>query len=411
MAKASVAIVGAGPSGLYVAQQVRKAAPDAAVSVIERLPVPFGLVRYGVATDHQSTKGVTVQFERLFEREGVRFFGQVEVGRHVTLDELRTMFDAVVLATGLPTDRRLGIVGEDGPTVFKAGAVTRWFNGHPYDGEACPAFGPNVVVVGNGNVALDIARLLARGPGEFEGTDIDPDRLDALTRTGPRTIDVVGRRRPEEARFDLALLAEFRRLGTARVEVHDLDGASNADKLTAALLVVHGSGSETALHTVRFRFGLAPVAIEDGAIIFVDLSGMVVRLPASSVVTAAGFAWDGSSGLGERAIRAEPGLYYAGWLRRGGRGTIADARVEGRAVAQEIVADLAAQGGGCADGAGVLAALLASRRVAVVDHAGWRRIDAMERQRAVPGFVRRKFTRLDAMLACACPDKTAEAAH
>ncbi len=409
MAKASVAIVGAGPSGLYVAQQVRKAAPDAAVSVIERLPVPFGLVRYGVATDHQATKGVTLQFERLFEREDVRFFGQVEIGQHVTLDELRTMFDAVVVATGLPTDRRLGIAGEDGPTVFKAGAVTRWFNGHPHEGEACPAFGPNVVVVGNGNVALDIARLLARGPGEFGGTDIDPDRLDALHRTGPRTIDVVGRRRPQEARFDPALLAEFRRLGTARVEVHGLDGALDADKLTAALLVMHGSGLETALHTVRFRFGLAPVAIESGAITFVDPSGMVMRLPASSVVTAAGFAWDVSSGLGEREIRAEPGLYYAGWLRRGGRGTIADARVEGRAVAQEIAADLTAQRGGSANGAEALAALLAARGVAVVDHAGWRRIDTVERQRAAPGFVRRKLTRIDAMLACAFPKEAAEA--
>ncbi len=401
MIRASVAVIGAGPAGLYVAQQLRRALPDAALSVLDRMPVPFGLVRYGVATDHQSTKGVTAQFERLFERERVRFFGNIEVGRDVAFDELRDLFDAVVIATGLSADRQLGIVGEDGPAVFRAGAVTRWFNSHPCEGEACPSFGPNVVVVGNGNVALDIARLLARGPGEFGGTDIDPDRLGALARSGPRTIDVVGRRRSHKARFDPALLAEFGRLGAARVEVHSLADTPDTDRVSAALRAVHGNGPEASLHTVRFRFGLTPIAIEAGAVTFADTAGAAQRLPASSVVTAAGFAWDAAGDVGERAIRAEPGLYRAGWYRSGGRGTIADARAEGRAVAQEVAADLAAQEARRMDGADELAGLLSLRGVPVVDHAGWRRIDAVERQRTVPGFVRRKLIRLDAMLACA----------
>jgi len=411
MVTASVAVIGAGPAGLYVAQQLRRALPDAALSVLDRMPVPFGLVRYGVATDHQSTKGVTAQFERLFERERVRFFGNIEVGRHVALDELRDLFDAVVVATGLSSDRQLGIVGEDGPNVFRAGAVTRWFNSHPCEREACPSFGPNVVVVGNGNVALDIARLLARGSGEFGGTDIDPGRLDALARSGPRTIDVVGRRQSHEARFDPALLTEFGRLGAARVEVLGLADAPGTDRMSAALRAVHGSGPEDALHTVRFRFGLTPVAIEAGAITFASAASAAQRLPASSVVTAAGFAWDVAGDVGERAIRAEPGLYRAGWHRSGGRGTIADARAEGRAVAQEVAADFAARETHRMDGADELATLLSLRGVPVVDHAGWRRIDALERHRAVPGFVRRKLIRLDAMLACASHDESMQVAQ
>ena len=172
-----IAIVGAGPSGCFMAQSLGKACPDVEITIIEKLPVPYGLVRYGVAPDHQGTKAVIRQFARLFEKQGVNFAGNVNVGAgdaaDLSLAELRDIFDVVVLATGLSEDRRLGLAGEQTGGVYGSGAVTRFWNDHPSDQALAPEFGNQVVVVGNGNVALDVVRLLAKGADDFNGSDFD----------------------------------------------------------------------------------------------------------------------------------------------------------------------------------------------------------------------------------------------
>ena len=158
----TVVVVGSGPSGCYTAQFLRKQWPAADITVLDRLPVPFGLVRYGVAPDHQGTKAVDRQFDRLFTRDGVRFVGNVEVGGPVTVDQLRAAFDVVVLATGVSGDRPLGVPGAELAGVHGAGRLTRLLNDHPDEQHPVAPLGPRVVVVGNGNVALDVVRLLAK---------------------------------------------------------------------------------------------------------------------------------------------------------------------------------------------------------------------------------------------------------
>ncbi|MEM8794809.1 MAG: FAD-dependent oxidoreductase, partial [Pseudomonadota bacterium] len=175
---AKVAIVGSGPSGCYVAQALVKALPNAELTVIDRLCVPFGLIRYGVAPDHQGTKAVSRQFARLFEKQGVAFVGNVELGRDLSLEALRDAMDVVVLATGLYGDRTFEVPGKDLSGIYGSGAVTRYWNGHPDSEGMKPEFGKRVVILGNGNVAIDVLRLLAKSPVEFDGSDIEPEFVD-----------------------------------------------------------------------------------------------------------------------------------------------------------------------------------------------------------------------------------------
>lgn len=212
-----IAIIGSGPSGCFLAQALRKDWPQAEIDIIERLPVPYGLLRHGVAADHQGTKAVSRQFDRLFEREGVRFWGDVGIGRDVTLEALRELYDAVFLALGLSGDRRLGIPGDDLPGVHGSGWVTRWLNSHPDEAGRVPALGARVVVIGNGNVALDLARLLSKDEAELAGSDLDPDHAAVLASV--REVTVVGRGAPEAARFDVAMIKEFGKLAGTRISV------------------------------------------------------------------------------------------------------------------------------------------------------------------------------------------------
>src|SRR5215472_6988890 len=167
-----IAIIGSGPAGCYLADQLLRLIPDASIDLLEKLPVPFGLIRYGVAPDHQNTKSVARVFDRMLSRDRVSFFGNVEVGRDVRLEEVRSLYDAVVLATGAAGDRRLGIPGEDLRGVVGSGAFVAWYNGHPHSEAPVVDGVRSAVVIGNGNVALDVARILAKGANELAGSDL-----------------------------------------------------------------------------------------------------------------------------------------------------------------------------------------------------------------------------------------------
>src|SRR2546423_1401094 len=271
-----VAVVGSGPAGFYAADALLKSEDTAVeVDMIERLPTPWGLVRLGVAPDHPNIKSGSRAFERIAARPGFRFFGNVEVGRDGTHQELTEVYDAVVYAFGAQTDRRLGIPGEDLPGSWPATAFVAWYNGHPdFQDLSFDLSGERVVVVGNGNVAIDVARMLSLTAEELACTDTTDAAVDAIVGSGIREIVMLGRRGPAQASFTPPELQELGELAGADVAVDppdlELDPASEAalehdrDRARRNVEILRDlAGREPAgkPKTLRLRFKVSPVAI------------------------------------------------------------------------------------------------------------------------------------------------------
>lgn len=369
--------------------------------------MPYGLVRYGVAPDHQGTKAVIRQFERLFERQGVDFFGNVDIGRDITLDDLRGLYDAVVLATGLGADRKLGIPGEDLPGVMAAGDLTRGWNDHP-DAPGTPArLGKRVIVMGNGNVAIDLVRILAKTDAEFDGSDFGAAHTDALRESDVTLIEVIGRGPAHGAKFDPVMLRELGKLSDAAIEVI---GADAEGKLAEALAAIHGHAPQGARRMIRFRFGWTPVELQGtdrlraARFAASDGSGAELHLDCDSFLTAIGFearpAQDRDRLLADATEdgKLADGLYAAGWFKRGPQGTIPENRADAQSVAARIAADLAGVASQKPGRAG-----LRARLPDATDHAGWQRIDAAERADPPQGRCRQKIRTIGHMLDIARP--------
>lgn len=439
----SVCIIGSGPTGLYAAEEIRRQAPLVTVDVIDRLPTPYGLVRGGVAPDHQKTKSVVRQFEPLFTSHGVRFVGNVRVGEDVDLAELRRLYDAVVLAVGAAGDRRLGVPGEDLPGVYGSAAFVGWYNGHPDWARLAPRIpGPRVAVVGNGNVALDVARILALTPGEMAVTDLARPAAEAIAASPLTDIYLLGRRGPLEAQFTSAELREMGELSGARpvVQAADLPAdvpaaidPRDARRVKRNLDILRGFADATAAAAaddprvrVHFLFRHAPRAILGNAV--EGVTGLLAErtptalcgaggarpsgqtttsLAVGTVVTCIGYRATPFPGLpldDERGVIAnvdgvvEPGLFVAGWARHGPRGVIGANRASAREAAEQALAylrtvDTPRPGGS------ELERLLQARGFRVVDFAGWQQIDAAERAAGDGTRPRDKFIRIDDMLA------------
>lgn len=390
-----VAVVGAGPSGFYAVDGLLRANPDLHVDIIERLPTPFGLVRAGVAPDHQGTKAVVRQFDRLLALPDVRFAGNVEIGRDLGWDEVCEAYDVVVVAIGRVIDRKLGIPGEDLPQVWGSWRFVAWLNGHP-DFRTGPDLSQvrSVAVIGNGNVALDVARVLAKSAGEMARSDIVPEAEAAIAGAPLADIHVIGRRGPENASFTGNELAEMGRLARA-VAVTDpmaLNVAPAASDPTPVRLrkaknleilkgfAAHQPGSKPI--TLHFRFNSVPLAFRPGE---VELTTGI--LPADLVVTCIGYD-------SEPYPRRE-GVFAVGWARRGPTGTIPTNRAESHAVAKEVLAWLAARDP--KSGPDILPV--------AIDAAGWHRIDKHEvAAGSALGRPRVKLTDWPALLAVAQDD-------
>ena len=419
-----IAIVGSGPSGFYALDGLLRALPGARIDIIDRLPTPYGLVRFGVAPDHQGTKAVARQFERLAQKPGVRFLGNVEVGRDVSLAELRQLYDGVVIATGAAQDRRLGVPGEDLPGVLGSWSVVGWYNGHPDFADlefSLP--GRSVAVIGNGNVAIDLVRVLAKTEEEMKASDLCAPAASVIRNAQLTDIWMIGRRGPADASFTSAELAELGALSRAVpvVEGADIPAASDAADPAVArvrdrnLEILRGFAGNVAGSkpiTLHLLFNATPIAFEgDGRVERVALrdsgSGRQWSVPAQAAITAVGYrsapleeaGFDADAGrFANEQGRVDAGLYVVGWARRGPSGVIATNRADSLAVVARLAAELGGRADG-RDGPTGLDRLLGERRCTVVDFGGWQRIEKAELDEgAKTGSVRRKIHRMQDLL-------------
>ena len=429
-----VAVVGSGPAGFYAAGALLSADPPAEVDMIERLPTPWGLVRLGVAPDHPKLKTVSRAFERIAERPGFRFLGNVEVGRDLRHEDLVRLYDAVIYAVGAQTDRRLGIPGEDLSGSWAATEFVAWYNGHPdfqqieFDLDV-----ERAVVIGVGNVALDIARMLVLTHEELACTDATDASIAAIAGSPIREIVVVGRRGPAQAAFTTPELQEMGELVGADVVVDpaDLEGAepqgTNAERNLAVLQAFAAREPQGKPRRVAFRFFHSPVAIlgeervEGIELIRNELDanaravptaehetlacGLVFRSVGYHGVELPGVRFDAASGtIPNEGGRVEPGVYCAGWIKRGPTGVIGTNKKDATETVELLLEDAAA---GRLEPkpeatAAAVDALLAERGLSVVEYAGWTAIDELERAAGEKsGRPRVKLCSWDELLAAA----------
>jgi ferredoxin--NADP+ reductase len=422
------AIVGSGPAGFYTAEALAKTyGEQARIDILDRYPVPYGLIRFGVAPDHQSLKAVSKRYDQVAAGTQVNFVGNVTVGGDVSIEELLCLYDAVILAIGAPHDRKLGIEGEDLPGVVGSAEFVGWYNGHPdFSNLAPPLDGTDVAVVGNGNVALDCARILSKNHHEFEGSDIVGHALDALDQSAVRTVTILGRRGPHQISMTPKELGELGHLEAATPVVDPADFPPlEADaalepghrKSITILRDFAASGPDGAKpRRILFDFFAKPLRIEgEGRAerIIVERTvlddsgaargtGETYEVPATLIVTSIGYQTPRIDGVpyderGGRFLndqgRIGEGLYAVGWARRGPTGTIGTNRPDGYEVAEQVAGAMpAGSDGGKVGGAG-LETLLKERGVAATSFDDWRAIEAAEAAAARPGSPREKLVR------------------
>ena len=418
------AVVGSGPAGFYTAEALEKAyGGQARIDILDRYPVPYGLIRFGVAPDHQSLKAVSKRYDKVAESAGVDFIGNVTVGKDVSVAELLDLYDAVILATGAPHDRKLGIPGEDLPGVVGSAEFVGWYNGHPEFADLDPFLqGDHAAVIGNGNVALDCARILSKTRHEFEGSDIVGHALDALDHSQVRTVTILGRRGPHQIAMTPKELGELGHLEAAVpiVETADFPPIQADEPLdpglrkSVSLLRGFADLEPNKAKRIVFDFFAKPVRIEgDGRAerIIVERTilddrgaargtGETYDVPANLIVTAIGYStspipdvpFEGGKFVNERGRIADR-LFAVGWARRGPSGTIGTNRPDGYEVGDQIVADLPPGTSGERPGAEGLKRLLVARGVMATDYDDWRKIEESEAANARPGSPREKFVR------------------
>jgi NADPH-dependent glutamate synthase beta subunit-like oxidoreductase len=432
-----IAIIGSGPAGYYTAEAAQKQwGDDVRVDVFDMLPVPYGLIRTGVAPDHQSIKGVSRRYETTALSSNVRFVGNVMIGKDVSVAELQQLYDAVVIATGAPHDRKLDLPGENLPGVHGSAAFVGWYNGHPLFAQLDPDLtGDTAVVIGMGNVALDVARILAKTRAEFDGSDIVNHALDVLDRSKLKRIVVLGRRGPHQIMMTPKELGELSHLSRAapRVDPQDLpdpgEDALLEPGLRKSVTHLRSFAAIPASHyadlpvEIEFDFFASPKAIlgtdkvegvevertrvEAGRAVS---TGETYVIPASLVVCCIGYRsspipevpFDEREGrFANDAGRILPGLYCVGWARRGPSGTIGTNRPDGYSVIEKIAEDAAAGtlGSGGKRGRPGFDALAATRGLDVVTFSDWKKIEEAEEARARTGAPREKFVDVADMIA------------
>jgi ferredoxin/flavodoxin---NADP+ reductase len=442
-----VAIVGAGPAGFYAAEALLKQKDlDCTIDFFNRFPTPYGLVREGVAPDHQSIKAVTRIYDKLAANANVRYFGNVTFGQDLSHADLKTHYDQIIYAVGAQSDRRMGIPGEDLVGSYPATIFVGWYNGHPdYRDLAFDLSHERVVVVGNGNVAMDVTRILVTDPEELATTDIADHALEALRASKVREVVMLGRRGPAQAAFTNPELKEFGALAGVDVIVDPadvtldpaslaaLEGDKTATRNVEMLRSYAERGNTGAPRRIVMRFLASPVEVlgADGQVSGVRIeknalvasadgslrprgTGVFEEFPCGMILRSVGYRgaplpgvpFDEATGtipnVAGRVVQAasgEPfsGEYVVGWAKRGPSGVIGTNKPDSVATVQSMLADLETLPSAPSDAD--IAALLHDRGVDFVSYADWKHLDAYETAHGeAQGRPRVKVTRVADML-------------
>ncbi|TVP90453.1 MAG: molybdopterin dinucleotide-binding protein [Pseudomonadaceae bacterium] len=437
------AIVGSGPSGFYAAEALMKQMPAARIDMFERLPTPFGLVRYGVAPDHPRIKSVTAGFERIAESQNFRFFGNVQIGRDLSSADLRQHYHGVIYATGGSQSRPLTLPGADAGNIFGSSNFVGWYNGHPDETALAPALtGPTAVIIGIGNVALDIARLLVLPNDQLAKTDIADDALQALANSGIEEVRLLARRGPAQAAFTPKELEQLMAIPGLQLLVDpadlELDDATTRQleqpefaeaRQNLSLLRDIAARPQAEGKRIRFMFYTSPTGFsaDNGQVSTVhaqrtelvrnDQGELIARpseqtldMPAGLVVHAIGYQGSAIDELpfdtGRGVIQHEQGRingnpdgrdYVAGWIKRGASGVIGSNRQCATESVQRLLDDLGSSLPELTEE--TIDTLLAARKVDTVSLADWRLLDQHEQARGrSEGRTRRKVVNIAEML-------------
>jgi ferredoxin--NADP+ reductase len=446
-----IAVVGSGPAGFYAAEALLANETPTLVDVYDALPAPFGLVRYGVAPDHPKIKNIIARYEKTAAHPGFAFFGNVTVGKDITVQEMRRFYDAIIFSNGAQTDRRLGVPGEDLAGSYTATEFVAWYNGHPdYQDREFDLSHECAVVIGQGNVAVDVARILCKTVDELKNTDITARTLEVLAESRVREVRMIGRRGPVQAAFTPPEMKELGELedcdlvvDPAELELNDASKAElevlkwreaikNYELLKeAAAREPSGKARRLLIQFYRGPRELVGASRLDGVILEKNtLSGEAGKQKASGTgvtelvpcgvlfrsvgyrgVALAGVPFDEKNGVipnveGRVVENGQPlsGLYAAGWIKRGPSGIIGTNKPDSFETVKSLVADLPALARCAEPSRESLLAFLRSRGIRVVSYEDWRRIDAAEVERGTAiGKPREKFLSVDEMLGVLAP--------
>ena len=443
-----VAIVGSGPSGFYAAEALFRSDLTVLVDLIERLPNPYGLVRSGVAPDHPKLKQAIQTFNKIAESPQFNYIGNVAVGTDISVEELRNTHHAIIFTCGAETDRKLGIPGEDLPGSYTATEFVGWYNGHPdYRDRRFDLSHETAVIIGQGNVAADVSRILAKDVDELKTTDIAAHAMQALADSRIRNIHVIGRRGPAQAKFTSKELKEFGELAICEPEIDPEELMLNpeseaelADKTNAGSRKVYelftqfaGRGPSTKQRRCQFTFLKSPVEIlgngkvekivfeknilsgppmnqsarGTGATIEID-TGIVLRSIGYRGVPLDGVPFDQKRGIFPNTDgritgddgKPVPQLYVAGWIKRGPTGIIGTNRADSVATVESLLKDAALlDSGNEKTGAEGVHSLLGSRNIRFINFSEWKKIDQREVEMGTRNNKpREKFTSKSEML-------------
>ncbi|MDC0074000.1 FAD-dependent oxidoreductase [Alphaproteobacteria bacterium] len=427
----SVAIIGAGPAGFYAADALIRKNVECEIDIIDYLPTPYGLIRAGVAPDHQTTKKISRSFEKTALNEKCRFFGNIKVGKDISVSKLNEFYDVIILAVGANSDRPLGIPGEDKKGIIGSATFVSWYNAHPDFVDLKPDLDTkNVVIVGNGNVAIDVARVLVKTRKEMVSSDLPDYASEAIENSKISDVFMIGRRGPVEAKFTNVELREMGELENAvslvdlKIIPEKIEGNwSDRDirlkeKNLETLRQFTKNTNKSAPKRVHFEFWSKPTKIlgnssvegiqmektvlKDGKVIgtgeFYEIEcGLII--PAigyrSLPIEALPFNYEEDVVLNNNG-RVSDGIYAVGWIKRGPSGVISTNRPDGVLVADHIIEDFSK--GGLKKGRSSFEDYLKEQNITFINFDNWKKIENAEVSAATPPTPRKKLYRIDKML-------------